>query len=100
MVFLAVPPAIDAFCQHLRREPTIKADISLVMASGVALFAKRATMRELPAQAGLLRSINRSTIIDFVRRKQMTSPSRVSIGLGISLPTVTRVLEGLREEGL
>jgi predicted NBD/HSP70 family sugar kinase len=56
-------------------------------------------MRQLPAQAGLLRSINRSAIIDFVRREQRTSPSQVSASLGISLPTVTRVLEGLREEG-
>ena len=57
-------------------------------------------MQRAPATTSLLRQINRSAIIQFVRSEGVVSPSGVADRLKISLPTVTRVLNDLVEEGL
>jgi len=47
-----------------------------------------------------MRTINRTAIIDLIRRESPLSRSYISETLGISLPTVMRFVDELIEEGL
>ena len=48
----------------------------------------------------LLRQLNRSAVVDLIRRDGVISPSNIAQRLKISLPTVMRVLGDLIDEGL
>ncbi|MHB0876943.1 MAG: ROK family transcriptional regulator [Anaerolineae bacterium] len=50
--------------------------------------------------ARLMRSINRSTILSFVRHNSPVSRAEIARSLGMSLPTVMRVVQGLLDENL
>jgi len=47
-----------------------------------------------------MRAINRSAVLDLIRRQGSVSRSAISESLGVSLPTVLRIVETLIEEGL
>ena len=47
-----------------------------------------------------MRAINRSAVLDLIRRQGPVSRSAVSETLGVSLPTVLRIVDGLINEGL
>ncbi|MDR3574299.1 MAG: ROK family protein [Anaerolineaceae bacterium] len=47
-----------------------------------------------------MRAINRSAVLDLIRRQGPVSRSAISETLGVSLPTVLRIVEGLVNEGL
>src|SRR4051812_47882773 len=47
-----------------------------------------------------LRQLNRSAVVDLIRRDGVISPSNIAQRLKISLPTVMRVLGDLIDEGL
>jgi hypothetical protein len=49
---------------------------------------------------GLLRQINRSAVVGLVRKEGVVTPSSLATSLNISIPTVTRVVDGLIAEGL
>lgn len=46
-----------------------------------------------------MRGINRSTILELIRRESPIARSTIAQRLGISLPTVMRIVEGLVEDG-
>jgi predicted NBD/HSP70 family sugar kinase len=48
----------------------------------------------------LLRQINRSAVVGLVRKESVVTPSSLATGLGISMPTVMRVIDGLIVEDL
>jgi len=60
----------------------------------------RAESRNQPATVGLLRSINRAAVLDTIRRYSPISRSEIAQRLGLSLPTVMRIVDGLQAEDL
>jgi len=50
--------------------------------------------------ASLMRSINRSVILDFIRLNSPVARSAIARRLNMSLPTVMRIVDGLMEEDL
>lgn len=57
-------------------------------------------MTRTVADTGLIRRLNRQSVIDQLRRDVTASPSQLAKELRISLPTVMRVLDDLGAEGL
>ncbi len=51
-------------------------------------------------RAGLSRQVNRSAVLSYLRHHSPTSRTQVARGLGISLPTVMRIVSELEEQGL
>mgnify|MGYP005639196179 CR=1 FL=1 len=49
---------------------------------------------------GLIRKINRSTIIDLIRKRGAVSRSEISRVTGLSLPSVSRIIDSLIQEGI
>jgi glucokinase len=47
-----------------------------------------------------MREINRSAILEFIRRETPVSRSKIAKSLNVSLPTVMRIVDQLMEEGL
>jgi predicted NBD/HSP70 family sugar kinase len=56
--------------------------------------------RDGPATAASLRQMNRSSVVNFIRREKVVSPSAIALALGLSMPTVTRVIDGLMTEDI
>jgi len=52
------------------------------------------------ATANLIRSINRSSILELIREKSPLSRSQIARELNMSLPTVMRIIDDLMAEGL
>ncbi len=50
--------------------------------------------------ASLMRSINRSVVLDFIRQNSPVARSAIARQLGMSLPTVMRIVDELMEEDL
>jgi hypothetical protein len=48
----------------------------------------------------LLRQINRSAVVGFIRKERVVTPSSLATSLNISIPTVMRVIDGLIAEDL
>jgi len=53
----------------------------------------------LTITASAMRDINRSAILEIIRRESPISRTAISERLGVSLPTVMRIVDGLIEEG-
>ncbi len=54
----------------------------------------------LTVTASAMRAINRSAILEFIRREGPISRTAIAQSLNVSLPTVMRIADGLIEEGL
>ncbi len=57
-------------------------------------------MRRRSATASLMRSINRSATLEFIRESGAVARSQIAQGLDVSLPTVMRIVDGLMDEDL
>lgn len=57
-------------------------------------------MQHRTTTTSLLRQINRSAVVGFVRRETVVTPSSLAASLNISMPTVMRVIDGLIAEDL
>ena len=56
-------------------------------------------VHQLTITSSAMRDINRSAILEIIRRESPISRTAITQKLGVSLPTVMRIVEGLIEEG-
>lgn len=61
---------------------------------------KRSGALGTPATSASLRQANRSAVVNLIRRQKVVSPSSIAVALGLSMPTVIRVLDGLLAEDI
>jgi glucokinase-like ROK family protein len=72
----------------------------LLTAAGRRLPGAGSPVERRAANAGVIRSINRSAVLDLIRLQSPISRSEIARQLGLSAPTLTRIVEALVVEDL